>query len=212
MIVKFNDEKKTAQVSLRAEEILNKLQEGERNDPNNVKSLWRPEYAGEFHSYHSSVHVIMLNFPAYMVEGTPGKPYGALLAHFNIVESSMKYRREEIKQLLMKDEVVMSLTNFPRLGSPQFSYPTFDVRPNDPESAAQSLYFPDEAIFDGHPRFKTLTRNIRQRRGEKVSINVPVYKDEKTKIPVDGAIPSLPDHIHMDAMGFGSKLLKIYDL
>jgi glutamate--cysteine ligase catalytic subunit len=47
MIVKFNDEKKTAQVSLRAEEILNKLQENERLDPNNVKSLWRPEYAGK---------------------------------------------------------------------------------------------------------------------------------------------------------------------
>jgi glutamate--cysteine ligase catalytic subunit len=138
-----------------------------------------------------------------MVEGTPGKPYGALLAHFNIVESSMKYRREEIKSLLKPDEAVMSLTNFPRLGSPQFSFPSFDVHPNDPESAAQSLFFPDEAIFDGHPRFKTLTRNIRQRRGEKVSINVPVYKDDNTKVPVEGSIPSLPDYIHLDAMGFG---------
>ena len=30
------------------------------------------------------------------------------------------------------------------------------------------------------PRFRTLTRNIRMRRGEKVCINVPVYKDKNT--------------------------------
>lgn len=44
--------------------------------PNNRDhpTTWRPEYA------------------AYMVEGTPGKPYGGLMAHFNVVESNMKLR------------------------------------------------------------------------------------------------------------------------
>ena len=37
-------------------------------------SKWRPEYAG------------------YMVEGTPGKPYGGMMAHFNLVEANMKLR------------------------------------------------------------------------------------------------------------------------
>lgn len=185
MIIKFDDEKQTAQVSLRALEILDQLQEKELKDPNAVKSLWRPEYA------------------AYMVEGTPGKPYGGLLAHFNVVESSMKYRREEVAQLLAEGESVMSITSFPLLGCPKFSYPSFDVQPNNPESAAQSLFFPDEAIFSGHPRFKNLTRNIRMRRGEKVCINVPVFKDENTKYPVFQALPETPDHVYMDAMGFG---------
>lgn len=62
----------------------------------NVKSLWRPEYG------------------AYMIEGTPGKPYGGLLAHFNIVEANMRYRREEAQRLLGPDEVLMTITNFPR--------------------------------------------------------------------------------------------------
>jgi glutamate--cysteine ligase catalytic subunit len=62
----------------------------------NVKSLWRPEYG------------------SYMIEGTPGKPYGGLLAHFNIVEANMRYRREEAQQLLDTDEVLMTITNFPR--------------------------------------------------------------------------------------------------
>lgn len=49
-----------------------------------------------------------------MVEGTPGKPYGGLLAHFNIVEANMQYRRAEASTLLKDGEVIMSITNFPR--------------------------------------------------------------------------------------------------
>lgn len=185
MIVKFDDEKQTAKVSLRALEILNILQEKELKDPNGLKSLWRPEYAG------------------YMVEGTPGQPYGGLLSHFNVVESSMRFRRKEVAELLSENETVMSFTSFPRLGCPNFSDPSFEVTPNDSNSAAQSLFFPDDAIFAGHPRFKTLTRNIRMRRGEKVCINVPVYKDINTKIPLEFSLPETPDHVYMDAMGFG---------
>lgn len=96
ILVKFNDERREARVSLRAKEILAKLTEKEQADPLSCKSLWRPEYG------------------AYMVEGTPGKPYGGLLAHFNIVEANMKMRREEVTQLLKGNECVMSITSFPR--------------------------------------------------------------------------------------------------
>lgn len=58
-----------------------------------------------------------------------------------------------------------------RVGAPDFTdpptHPTYDT------GASKSLFFPDEAIYPGHPRFKTLTRNIRERRGEKVAINIP---------------------------------------
>lgn len=138
-----------------------------------------------------------------MVEGTPGKPYGGLLAHFNVVEANMRYRRQEVTSLLPPDEIVMSITNFPRLGCPEFTYPPYRTTPEDEESSARSLYFPDQAIFPGHPRFKTLTRNIRQRRGEKVSINLKVFRDENTKLPVEGSPPDQPDAVHLDAMGFG---------
>lgn len=187
IVVKFNEAKKEAKVSLRAKELLQELNKKEAEDPENVKSLWRPEYG------------------AYMIEGTPGQPYGGLLAHFNIVEANMKYRREEAEQLLEADEAVMSLTSFPRLGCPDFSYPSF--KPTPDAGATRSLFFPDDVIFPGHPRFKTLSRNIRERRGEKVAINLPVFKDEKTVIPVDDSHlldkAALPDHVYMDAMGFG---------
>ena len=61
-----------------------------------MNSLWRPEYA------------------AYMIEGTPGKPYGGLTAHFNVVEANMRFRREEVSEFLEEDEIIMSVTTFPR--------------------------------------------------------------------------------------------------
>lgn len=154
ILVRFDDERKRAQVSLRALDLLQKLNEKELADPQGVKSLWRPEYG------------------AYMIEGTPGQPYGGMLAHFNVVEANMRYRRQELTDMLPAGETVLSLTNFPRLGAPAFTWPEAVPTPDDEACAARSLYFPDEAIFPGHPRFKTLTRNIRQRRGEKVDINL----------------------------------------
>ncbi|KAJ8918410.1 hypothetical protein NQ315_008107 [Exocentrus adspersus] len=140
-----------------------------------------------------------------MIEGTPGKPYGGLLAHFNIVEANMRHRREEVSQLLKPDETVMSLTSFPRLGCENFTDPP--TKPTPDAGATRSLFFPDDAIFPGHPRFKTLSRNIRLRRGDKVAINIPIFKDKNTAIPVDDSYKhskaALPDHVYMDAMGFG---------
>ncbi|KAL4715235.1 hypothetical protein ACJJTC_007817 [Scirpophaga incertulas] len=188
IIVKFDDDNHKATVSLRANEILPILQEKEQSDPKTVKSLWRPEYG------------------AYMIEGTPGKPYGGLLAHFNIVEANMRFRRAEASTLLQDGEVIMSITNFPRLGCPNFTSPPYSPTPRG--GVSNSRFFPDEAIFPGHPRFKTLTSNIRERRGEKVAINIPVFRDVNTKIPVDNShklepAVAKPDCVYMDAMGFG---------
>ncbi|CAF4882486.1 unnamed protein product [Pieris macdunnoughi] len=188
IIVKFDDENKRATVSLRAVELLPELQKKELEDPENAKSLWRPEYG------------------AYMIEGTPGKPYGGLLAHFNIVEANMKFRRAEASTLLKDGEVIMSITNFPRLGCPGFTSPPYTPTPNS--GVSMSRFFPDEAIFPGHPRFKTLTSNIRERRGEKMEINLPIYRDVNTKIPVDNCHEldkglAKPDCVYMDAMGMG---------
>nr|AAV48595.2 gamma-glutamylcysteine synthetase [Laeonereis acuta] len=196
MLVKLNRSKKEARLLLNAEQVLAELQRREKERHGDLVTLWRPEYA------------------AYMVEGTPGKPYGHLMAHFNRVEANMRARREEVKKLLADDEYPLSLTAFPRLGCPPFTQP--ELHPNPEEGASRSLFFPDGAIFQGHPRFRTLTRNIRNRRGEKVAINLPAFKDVNTPWPQledlgdlgdDGENPpgrqALPGHVYMDCMGFG---------
>ncbi|KAJ3503538.1 hypothetical protein NLJ89_g8386 [Agrocybe chaxingu] len=133
------------------------------------------------------------------------------------VEANMRYRRTLARQHLRPNEIPLTFTSFPRLGVPgQFTEPYFD--PKDAISS-HSLFLPEE-ITNPHARFPTLTANIRRRRGSKVAINLPVFFDEKTPRPfIDPTIPwdravypedsearlgaALPDHIYLDAMGFG---------
>ncbi|XP_047651087.1 glutamate--cysteine ligase catalytic subunit isoform X3 [Phacochoerus africanus] len=191
MLVSFDHESKKVQLVLSGEELLETLQEkGERTNPNHP-TLWRPEYG------------------SYMIEGTPGQPYGGTMSEFNTVEDNMRKRREEATSLLGENQALCTITSFPRLGCPGFTLPEYKPNPVE-EGASKSLFFPDEAI-NKHPRFSTLTRNIRHRRGEKVVINVPIFKDKNTPSPFIETFPeddeaakaSKPDHIYMDAMGFG---------
>lgn len=114
------------------------------------------------------------------------------------------------------EEYPITLTTYPRLGSPGvFTTPYY------PPSGCKlrSQFVPDE-IANPHIRFPTLAANIRSRRGRKVQVNVPVFKDENTPWPWkdptvnydlhnwpedddvrNGASPD--NFIHMDAMAFG---------
>ena len=116
-------------IRLKMRDFFTNVQEAEEQNPDDHPTTWRPEYA------------------AYMVEGTPGKPFGNLMSHFNQVESNMRRRRQEVQSRLASNEAPMTLTCFPLLGVPGFTWPEHVPRPGDPTSAPQSLFFPDEAIF-----------------------------------------------------------------
>ncbi|XP_056148402.1 glutamate--cysteine ligase catalytic subunit isoform X2 [Lampris incognitus] len=192
MLVEMDIKNEKVHIVLNGGEVLETLQDkGEKTDPNHP-TLWRPEYG------------------SYMLEGTPGQPYGGDMSVFNTVEDNMGKRRREASSVLNEKETLLTITSFPRLGCPGFTQPGYLPTPVE-RGVSKSLFFPDEAI-NRHPRFSTLTRNIRHRRGEKVVINVPIFKDKNTpspfveKFPEDdgeAAAAALPDHIYMDAMGFG---------
>ncbi|MEE6476612.1 hypothetical protein FKM82_011143 [Ascaphus truei] len=192
MLVSFDHANQKVRLVLKGEEMLDNLQDrGEKINPNHP-TLWRPEYG------------------SYMIEGTPGQPYGGTMSEFNTVEDNMRKRRQEASSLLTENDSICTITSFPRLGCPGFTLPESTPTPVE-EGASKSLFFPDQAI-NKHPRFSTLTRNIRHRRGEKVVINVPIFKDRKTPSPFierfhnddgEGVRAAKPDHIYMDAMGFG---------
>ncbi|CAK8697356.1 glutamate--cysteine ligase catalytic subunit-like [Clavelina lepadiformis] len=191
MILRFDHENRKVQLSLRGEDISKVLQEKENSGATNLTSLWRQEYA------------------SYMVEGTPGVPYFGNMAQFNVVEANMKLRRKEVQQLLQPDEQIMSLTVFPRLGCFDFTNPTYRIEGPETNPVSRSLFFPDQAI-SSHPRFPFLTQNIRERRGEKIAINIPIFKDTNTPSPFiekfndpEAQRAAKPDHIYMDCMGFG---------
>ncbi|KAH9485562.1 Glutamate--cysteine ligase [Psilocybe cubensis] len=204
MVVSFDDKEKNAKLSLRQTEILAKLSaivdDIGADCPDNISiPKFHPEY-GRF-----------------MLESTPGSPYTGSIPDLLSVESNMRYRRNLARRHLNPNEIPVTFTSFPRLGVPgQFTEPYFS--PSDAVSS-HSLFLPEE-ITNPHARFPTLTANIRRRRGSKVAINLPIYVDEKTPRPfIDPSIPwdrdiypedseaklgaAKPDHIYLDAMGFG---------
>ena len=67
---------------------------------------------------------------------------------------------------------------------------------------SKSDYLTDK-IINRHPRFGNLTRNIRLRRGGKVEIKIPIYKDKNTNLNIKTKDEPYPGYINMDAMGFG---------
>ncbi|KAL2259626.1 hypothetical protein VTK26DRAFT_6643 [Humicola hyalothermophila] len=155
-------------------------------------------------------------FGRFMLEATPGKPWGIELKELLEVEPNMKLRRCIAKNHMLPNEYPITLTTFPRLGSPGvFTDPAYPV--SGPKLRSQ--FVPDE-IANPHIRFPTLAANIRSRRGRKVQVNVPVFRDEHTPWPWkdptvnydlhnwpedddvrNGAAPD--NFIHMDAMAFG---------
>jgi glutamate--cysteine ligase catalytic subunit len=109
----------------------------------------------------------------------------------------------------------ITLTTFPRIGCEDCTTPSYPA--SGPKLRSQFL--PDE-VANPHIRFPTLAANIRARRGRKVEINVPVFRDEKTPWPFwdptvnydlhkwpedsdvrNGAVKE--NHVYMDAMAFG---------
>lgn len=179
---------------LKADELLPILQ-GPENRNEKTSTLWRPEYAD------------------YMVEGTPGAPYEHQISCFNRVEANMRLRRKQVQDILGPDEYILSVTAYPHLGCKEFTWPTYTTTPG--QGVTTSLFFVDQAIYPGHPRFTCLTRNIRQRRKAKVVINVPVYVDKNTPQPfvedftqygdadqpdTESKKASKPNNIYLDAV------------
>lgn len=161
MIVVFDAARKRIALSLRAPEILAELEEEEqecirRGLP--PATAWRPEYG------------------RHMVEGTPGQPFGGTLDSLADVEPSMRRRRQELARRLRDGEFPMTISSFFLLGSVSLAEKCTEPPRPIGGPISESCYVSDD-IINPHPRFGTLTANIRKRRGKKVSILVPAFKE-----------------------------------
>ena len=155
-------------------------------------------------------------FGRFMLEATPGKPWGIGFKDLLVVESDMKRRRVIAKAHMASNERPITLTTFPRLGTrDDFTEPYHP--PFGP--MLRSQFVPDE-IANPHIRFPTLAANIRLRRGRKVELNIPIFRDKSTPFPFkdptvnydlrmwpedddvrNGAVKE--NCVYMDAMAFG---------
>ncbi|KAK3209872.1 hypothetical protein GRF29_44g892861 [Pseudopithomyces chartarum] len=191
LVVCYDDQSRKVRLSLRQADILAALANDEKllQEGGGVPDVQRgPVKEGE-----TTAPVFHPEFGRFMLEATPGKPWGIGFKDLLDVEPNMKWR----------------------LGSPDCIVPSYPA--SGPKLRSQ--YVPDE-IANPHIRFPTLAANIRWRRGRKVEINVPVFRDEKTQWPfkdptVNYDLHQWPEdddvrngaakenHIYMDAMAFG---------
>lgn len=135
-----------------------------------------------------------------MIEGTPSAPYGGYTTSLLQVERNMRLRRAHLLAALLDNEIAPTMVNFPLLGVGDCVRPA--AAPGGPASESECV--PD-AVINPHPRFPTLTQNIRNRRGSKVDIRVPLFKDTATPefLKADTDDCAEEPMIHMDCMAFG---------
>lgn len=208
----FDDEKREVKLSLRQADILEALASDAEllKQGGGVPDLarGRPKSGKTAPTFHPE-------FGRFMLEATPGAPWGIGFKDLLDVEQDMKWRREIAKDHMDASEFPITMTTFPLLGDRKSIMPCYP--PSGPKLRSQ--FVPDE-IANPHIRFPTLAANIRARRGRKVELNVPVFHDEKTARPwkdptVDYDMHNWPedddvrngaakdDCIYMDAMAFG---------
>ncbi|TQS31793.1 hypothetical protein Golomagni_07913, partial [Golovinomyces magnicellulatus] len=213
LVVKYSDDEPRVVLSLRQAEILKAL----AADAELAKEGGCVPALQDIKSKKTrTLPVFHPEFGRFMLEATPGKPWGIGFKELLDVEPDMKLRRKIAKDHMQASEYPITLTTFPQIGVPgKFPDPYYPV--SGPRLRSQ--FVPDE-IANPHIRFPTLAANIRSRRGRKVQVNVPVFHDKNTAKPwtdptVDfdlhnwpednderaGAAPD--DFIHMDAMAFG---------
>lgn len=190
-IFRIDPGQKTVKVSCRGAEINHLLNGKEREF----------QHESEGCSWHAE-------FGAWMVESTPSRPYSHWANDMLRVERNLMLRRRRLLSALRENEIAPTVTCFPLMGVGDFIADAQEFAA--PHS--QSIFVPDY-IINPHPRFATLVRNIRARRGKKVDIRVPLYRDVNTPEFSDngGRDYPLPEgyrleegpEIYMDCMAFG---------
>jgi glutamate--cysteine ligase catalytic subunit len=146
-------------LSLRGQEIREQLSFYEES-LTGLKSgcEWQPEYG------------------SWMIEAVPRDPYGGYISDLLLVEKNMQLRRRRLHAVLKSNEIAPTSGNFPMLGVK--GYPHADEKLG---AVANSEYVSDK-IINPHPRFGTLTKNIRARRGSNVGINIERGVDDISRL------------------------------
>jgi glutamate--cysteine ligase catalytic subunit len=135
------------------------------------KDCWLPEYS------------------EWMIEKISDSPFNEEIKNIENIEYFLNEDLKQINSQMKENEYAILLSSFPLLGS---SKNIFNIKEKYLYDYSKSKMIPDN-IINKHIRFRTLTKNIRERRGKKVNIIREVFQDEKTNIR----------KMDMDCMAFG---------
>jgi glutamate--cysteine ligase catalytic subunit len=116
-------------------------------------------------------------YGAWMVEATPNRPYTGYTTDLLRVERNMRLRRKRILTVLNENEIAPTVSAFPMIGALGDDGTVPPTKVGGDRTLSEYI---GDGIINPHPRFGTLTANIRQRRGSKVNIRVPLFRDINT--------------------------------
>lgn len=174
LLMKIFPKEKKVRLLLKSDQILSKIRATKRILANRYPTAaWHNHFVPEYGQFQ--------------IEATPALPYGNSVHDLCLVELNMSLRRKIITQFLDKDEITLPLTCFPLMGVGDFVHPSMQAG----GPVTLSKFVPD-GCMGVHPRFPTLTGNIRKRRGTKVCIKIPLFQDENTKDAIDAELKKEP--------------------
>ena len=140
----------------------------------------------------------------WMLELVPSKPYEKLSGKYLAeIDQVLSKRSEYVRSYLKPSGIqISSLPSFPLLGCGDYAQIPVDNNNIQGENKFSTSIFTEDSGINPHPRFPALTENIRNRRGRKVEIRVPMYQDTHTSSRRTHEEP-FPGEIYMDSMAFG---------
>ena len=157
----------------------------------------------------------MPEFGGWMIEAVPSKPYMSQIdaAELLSCEQKLHARRSVLDEFCADHGMqIVSLPNAPSLGTKDHIIIDDQelaraIKANGDDlseiNPASTSKFVIDKTINPHPRFAGLVKSIREKRGEKVEIRVPLYKDEFTNMTEPTENEPFPGEIYMDAMHFG---------
>jgi glutamate--cysteine ligase catalytic subunit len=200
-LVKFDHNEKRVYCLLKAQQVLAKIMSTQSVNNKN-ETLWSPEFAN------------------FMVEGLPGRPYGDDINCINDIEANMILRRKKVQELLESNEACMTFSTFPLLGCPNFTWP--HSQPTPGRGITNSMFFPDSAVFQGHPRYAASLINNRERRQVRNGSHIPIFIDKNTPQPFHDTYDRYSicddqvelfnrrsDHIYLEGIGASCSCLQM---
>ena len=202
-LIRFDHKERKVYCLLKAQQILGQILNEQKSTTAKRETIWSPEFAN------------------FMIEGLPGQPYGHEINNIASIEGNMNLRRNQVQELLECNEYCMTFSTFPLLGCPNFTWPTCIATPG--RGITTSMFFPDNAVFQGHPRFAASIINNRERRKFKAGSNIPIFVDTNTPKPFLDDLSGYPifdedidldnnlksDHIYLEGIGAACSCLQV---
>lgn len=145
-----------------------------------------PDYIRRMNKDFGTFVEMKKEFSALMVEVLPSQPFSSILDirelwnHFNFISKTFSKGNGSGEKLLVGGSIL------PHVGTLTYYIPPdnipvpLEIR-ESLNTISGSTTFLDSTIM-AHPRFKSLTLNVKTRRGSKPEIHVPIYQDIKTQV------------------------------